>query len=80
MTVVTLRQFSVQNSSIYISYIFRFQANDGRKKTGSTEGMRRTVQTSRLMQYRIRESVGLRIDSMMQVQECKLINCRANVD
>ncbi|ROT84009.1 diphosphomevalonate decarboxylase [Penaeus vannamei] len=41
-------------------------ANDGRKKTGSTEGMRRTVQTSRLMQYRIRESVGLRIDSMMQ--------------
>ncbi|KAK3865994.1 hypothetical protein Pcinc_028446 [Petrolisthes cinctipes] len=41
-------------------------ANDGRKKTGSTIGMRRTVLTSRLMQYRIQESVISRTAAMIK--------------
>ncbi|XP_071536722.1 diphosphomevalonate decarboxylase isoform X1 [Panulirus ornatus] len=44
--------------------------NADRKKTGSTDGMRRTVQTSQLMQHRVKESVKSRIDSMMEaIQE-----------
>ncbi|KAK8729698.1 hypothetical protein OTU49_008273 [Cherax quadricarinatus] len=41
-------------------------ANSERKKTGSTDGMRQTVQTSKLMQHRIKESVVSRMESMIK--------------
>ncbi|XP_076043479.1 mevalonate diphosphate decarboxylase isoform X2 [Oratosquilla oratoria] len=46
-------------------------ANAGRKKTPSTEGMRRSIRTSRLMQYRVKESVITRIKDMTQAIENK---------
>ncbi|XP_042242795.1 diphosphomevalonate decarboxylase-like [Homarus americanus] len=46
-------------------------ANAGRKKTGSTDGMRQTVQTSRLMEYRVKESVVTRTEAMMEAIQDK---------
>lgn len=40
--------------------------NAGKKKTPSTEGMRRSVATSSLMEYRVKTSVVNRVNKMMQ--------------
>ncbi|KAK7078920.1 hypothetical protein SK128_027681 [Halocaridina rubra] len=46
-------------------------ANASRKKTGSTDGMKRTIKTSSLMVYRVKESVPQRTEKMMEALESK---------
>lgn len=46
-----------------------FQANDARKKVGSTKGMQTSVQTSQLLKYRAEQIVPKRIEEMVKVPE-----------
>ena len=44
-----------------------FQANDARKKVGSTKGMQTSVKTSQLLKFRAEQIVPKRIEEMVKV-------------
>lgn len=48
-------------------YIILLKVNDSKKKTSSTVGMRRSVETSELLKYRIKTCVPERTEQIIQV-------------
>jgi hypothetical protein len=49
-------------------WIYDFQANDARKKVGSTKGMQTSVETSKLLKFRAEQIVPNRIEEMIKVK------------
>jgi len=48
--------------------LYLFQANDARKKVGSTKGMQTSVATSQLLKFRAEKIVPQRIEEMVKVK------------
>ena len=52
-----------------------FQANDARKKVGSTKGMQTSVETSKLLKFRAEQIVPIRIEEMVEVRNLMFWIC-----